>query len=152
MKEDSRLILWRLGRILHNKPLGPGIIVYYPGIDEVTVVRMQLDSVNINDVDMLTLDMIEITVSFRIVFVITDPIKAHVNVKDYQGALKLIARSKLRDMVGGSIYEELVRSSTKNQKDLKVLVSIRIAKTHSAKFCVKTSSSPPLGQTQRGDI
>ena len=115
--EDSRLVLWRLGRILHSKPLGPGRLTLYPKIDTYNIVKIQLDSLNIKDIELITLDMVGITANFQFFFRVVDPIKVLVNVKDYRLSLELICRSKLRDVIGKMYFDDLKKPFSKSTSE-----------------------------------
>ena len=120
--EHCRLVLWRLGRIPHAKPLGPGRVKYYPDIDSYTTVKIQLDSFNLNDLELMTKDMYGISASFQVFFRVVDPIKALINVQDYRISLDLICRSKLRDVIGKMTSDDLKRPFPKTITD-QLLVS-----------------------------
>ena len=111
--QDCRLVLWRLGRIPHKQPLGPGTVKYYPNIDSIDVIKTKLDTFKLNDLDFITRDMRLITASFSVNFRVEDPIKALLNVKDYANSLSLVSRSKLRDLIANHDYEDLKMNRTK---------------------------------------
>ena len=113
MDQDCRLVLWRLGRIPHKQPLGPGTVKYYPKIDTINVVKTKMDTFKLNDLDFITRDMKSITASFSVNFIVKDPIKAFLNVKDYRNGLSLVVRSKLRDVIANHTYEDLKMNRTR---------------------------------------
>ncbi|XP_017041232.1 band 7 protein AAEL010189 isoform X2 [Drosophila ficusphila] len=102
--EYARLIILRLGR-LRRGIRGPGLVFYFPCIDDVRAVDMRTEVTNVRPQDVLTKDSVTITVD------------------DAQQATQLISQVTLRNVVGTKTLNVLLTSRQQLSKEIQHAVA-----------------------------
>ena len=107
LNEYERAVIFRLGRVL-QKPKGPGIILAFWPIDRAVVVSLRLITLDVPPQDIITKDNVSAKVNAVTYFRVMDPIKATVEVQNYQYATSQMAQTTLRSVLGEMELDELL--------------------------------------------
>ena len=98
LREYERAVVFRLGRF--HKIKGPGLIILIPGIDKMVKVDMRTLTFDVPSQDIITKDNVSVKVNAVVYFRVMDPVKAVIEVENYQYATSQMAQTKLRDVLG----------------------------------------------------
>ncbi|MFC1624519.1 slipin family protein [Candidatus Omnitrophota bacterium] len=99
LNEYERAVIFRLGRVL-SKPKGPGLIVVLKPIDTAVRISLRLVTLDVPSQDIITKDNVSAKVNAVVYFRVLDPIKATIEVQDYQFATSQMAQTTLRSVIG----------------------------------------------------
>ena len=81
LNEYERGVIFRLGRVIGAK--GPGLIILIPLIDKMVKVSLRLVAMDVDPQDVITRDNVSVQVNAVIYFRVIDPVKAIVEVENY---------------------------------------------------------------------
>ena len=98
-REYERLVVFRLGRVI-SKPRGPGFTFVLWPIEQSVKVSLRVITLDVPPQDIITKDNISAKVNAVAYFRVMDPIKAIVEVQDYQYATSQMAQTTLRSVIG----------------------------------------------------
>lgn len=98
-REYERLVVFRLGRVI-DKPRGPGFTFVLWPIEQSVTVSLRVVTLDVPPQDIITKDNISAKVNAVAYFRVMDPIKAIVEVQDYQYATSQMAQTTLRSVLG----------------------------------------------------
>jgi regulator of protease activity HflC (stomatin/prohibitin superfamily) len=104
--EYERGVIFRLGRVIGAR--GPGLFFIIPLIDQMTKVNMQVVTEDIPPQDIITRDNVTVTVNAVAYYRVIDPVRAVVDVQNYQFATSQIAQTTLRSIIGQADLDELL--------------------------------------------
>jgi regulator of protease activity HflC (stomatin/prohibitin superfamily) len=100
-------IVFRFGQVLPG-PRGPGLHLIRPIGDKMVKVNRQIIAMGVPAQDGITRDNVSVRVDAVVYFKVVDPIKATINVYDYQNAISQRAQTSLRSIIGQSEMDELL--------------------------------------------
>jgi len=106
VKQWERGVLLRLGRLQSTR--NPGFNLIVPFIDRLIKVDLRIITMVLEPQEVITKDNVTIKVNAVLYFQVVDPIKAIVNIEDYQQAATQIALTTLRSVLGQSELDELL--------------------------------------------
>jgi regulator of protease activity HflC (stomatin/prohibitin superfamily) len=106
LNEYERGVIFRLGRVIKAK--GPGLIILIPVIDKMVKVGMRLVAMDVDPQDVISKDNVSVQVNAVIYFRVIDPIKAIVDVENYNYAMSQLAQTTLRSVCGQADLDELL--------------------------------------------
>ena len=116
LNEYERAVIFRLGRAL-GKEKGPGVIFAFWPIDRVVVVGLRLVTLDVPPQDIITRDNVSAKVNAVVYFRVMDPIKATIEVQDYQYATSQMAQTTLSSILGEMELDDLLSEREKiNEK------------------------------------
>lgn len=121
IKEYERAIIFRLGRVLKD-PKGPGIFFVVQPIDKMERVSLRTITLDVPPQDIITKDNVSVKVNAVIYYRIMDPIKAIIEVEDYDFATSQISQTTLRSVVGQAELDELLSSRDKINAALQEII------------------------------
>jgi len=98
-REYERLVVFRLGRVI-PKPRGPGFTFVLWPIEQSVLVSLRVVTLDVPPQDIITKDNISAKVNAVAYFRVMDPIKAIVEVQNYQYATSQMAQTTLRSVIG----------------------------------------------------
>ena len=98
-REQERLVVFRLGRVI-PKPRGPGFTFVLWPIEQAVTVSLRVITLDVPSQDIITKDNVSAKVNAVAYFRVMDPIKAIVEVQDYQYATSQMAQTTLRSVLG----------------------------------------------------
>src|ERR1700735_2541137 len=100
-------IIFRFGKVLPGVR-GPGLTIIRPVGDKLVKVNKQIIAMGIPAQEGITRDTVSVRVDAVIYFRVVDPIKASINVFNYQNAISQRAQTSLRSIIGQSEMDELL--------------------------------------------
>ncbi|MDY0296117.1 MAG: slipin family protein [Acidobacteriota bacterium] len=107
LKEYERGVIFRLGRVL-GKPKGPGLIfVLYP-IDKLVKVSLRTIVLDVPPQDVITRDNVSVKVNAVVYYRVIDPLKAVLQVQEYNYATSQLSQTTLRSVLGQVELDELL--------------------------------------------
>lgn len=121
LNEYERAVIFRLGRVL-GKPKGPGIILAFWPIDRPKTVNLQLITLDVPPQDIITKDNVSVKVNAVVYFRVMDPIKATIEVQNYQYATSQMAQTTLRSVLGEMELDELLSQREKINEKLQEIL------------------------------
>jgi len=121
VNEYERAVIFRLGRVL-KKPKGPGIFfVLYP-IDKMVKLSLRTVTLDVPPQDIITKDNVSVKVNAVVYYRVMDPIKAVVEVEDYDFATSQISQTTLRSVIGQVELDELLSNREKINTALQEII------------------------------
>jgi regulator of protease activity HflC (stomatin/prohibitin superfamily) len=100
-------IIFRFGRVLPGVR-GPGLTLIRPIGDKLVKVNKQIIAMGVPAQEGITRDNVSVRVDAVVYFRVVDPIKASINVFNYQNAISQRAQTSLRSIIGQSEMDELL--------------------------------------------
>ncbi len=120
LNEYERGVIFRLGRVINAK--GPGLIILIPIIDKMVKVSMRLVAMDVDPQDVITRDNVSVKVNAVIYFRVIAPIKAIVEVEQYNYAMSQLAQTTLRSVCGQVELDELLSEREKINEQLQTIL------------------------------
>ena len=120
VREYERAIVFRLGRLIGAK--GPGVVIILPIIDRAMIIDLRIHTVDVPRQKIITKDNVEVSVDAVVYYRVEDPIKAILNVQNYNYAVTMLAQTTLRDVIGQSELDELLMHREEINKRLQVIL------------------------------
>ncbi len=117
LNEYERAVIFRLGRVL-DKPKGPGLIIVLWPIDRAVRVSLRLVALDVPPQDVITKDNVSAKVNAVAYFRVMDPIKAVIEVQNYQFATSQMAQTTLRSVIGEMELDDLLSQREKINHEL----------------------------------
>jgi regulator of protease activity HflC (stomatin/prohibitin superfamily) len=100
-------IIFRFGKVLPGVR-GPGLTWIRPVGDKLVKVNKQIIAMGVPAQEGITRDNVSVRVDAVVYFRVVDPIKASINVFNYQNAISQRAQTSLRSIIGQSEMDELL--------------------------------------------
>jgi len=122
LNEYERGVIFRLGRVIQAK--GPGLIILIPVVDKMVKVSMRLVAVDIDPQDVISRDNVSVKVNAVIYFRVIDPIKAIVEVENYNYAMSQLAQTTLRSVCGQAELDDLLAAREKINTQLQEILDL----------------------------
>ena len=114
-------VVFRLGRV-QDPPRGPGLTLLRPVVDRMSKVNRQVMTLSIPAQDCITRDNVSVRVDAVVYFRVVDPVKAAVNVQDYQFAISQLAQTSLRSVIGKAELDDLLSNREKLGAELTEII------------------------------
>jgi regulator of protease activity HflC (stomatin/prohibitin superfamily) len=118
--EYERGVIFRLGRVVGAR--GPGLFFIIPLVDQMTKVNMQVVTEDIPPQDIITRDNVTVTVNAVAYYRVIDPVRAIVDVQNYQFATSQISQTTLRSIIGQADLDELLINRDEINSRLQVII------------------------------
>ncbi|KAL7057359.1 hypothetical protein AAHC03_019092 [Spirometra sp. Aus1] len=96
----ERAVIFRLGRLISNSAVGPGLIFKLPFLDRMRRVDLRTFTFDVPTQEVLTKDSVTVAVEAVVYYRIFDPIMAVVNVENANRSTRLLAQTTLRNVLG----------------------------------------------------
>lgn len=119
-REYQRGVIFRLGR--SKGVMGPGVYWTIPIIDQKAQLDIRTKTVDIEPQETVTSDSVTIRVNAVLYYRIVDPMKAIIQVENYQTAVYQIALTTLRNVVGQNILDDVLQNRDKINSKLQEIV------------------------------
>jgi regulator of protease activity HflC (stomatin/prohibitin superfamily) len=94
----ERGIFFRMGKV--RDPKGPGLLIRIPLVDRLVRVDLRTITLDVPAQDIITKDNVSVRVSAVVYFKVVDPVKAIIEVEDYEMATSQLAQTTLRSICG----------------------------------------------------
>jgi regulator of protease activity HflC (stomatin/prohibitin superfamily) len=122
VKQYERGVIYRFGRV-NRLPKEPGPRLLVPFIDKMTKVNMQVVTMPVPSQEGITRDNVSVRVDAVLYFRVVDPIRATVDVQNYQFAMLQVAQTSLRSIIGKSELDDLLSGREKLHEGLELMLS-----------------------------
>ena len=122
LNEYERGVIFRLGRVIKAK--GPGLIILIPIIDKMVKVSMRLIAMDVDPQDVITMDNVSVKVNAVIYYRVIEPIKAVIEVEEYNYAVSQLAQTTLRSVCGQAELDELLSAREKINSQLQEILDM----------------------------
>ncbi|XP_037090402.1 band 7 protein AGAP004871-like [Pollicipes pollicipes] len=100
VQEYERAIIFRLGRLVPDGAQGPGLFLILPCLDKFTCVDLRVVSFDVAPQEILTKDLVTISVDAVVYFRIFEPTVSVTNVENSGYSTRLLAATTLRTVLG----------------------------------------------------
>jgi regulator of protease activity HflC (stomatin/prohibitin superfamily) len=107
VRQFERGVVFRLGRV-QEPPRAPGLTGIVPLVDRLHKVNMQIVTMPVPAQDGITRDNVTVRVDAVVYFRVRDPVRATVEVQNYQFAVSQVAQTSLRSIIGKSDLDDLL--------------------------------------------
>ena len=122
LNEYERGVIFRLGRVIKAK--GPGLIILIPIVDKMVKVSMRLVAMDVDPQDVITRDNVSVKVNAVIYFRVIEPIKAVIEVEEYNYAVTQLSQTTLRSVCGQAELDELLSAREKINSQLQEILDM----------------------------
>lgn len=122
LNEYERGVIFRLGRVIKAK--GPGLIILIPVVDKMVKVSMRLVVMDVDSQDVITRDNVSVKVNAVIYYRVIEPIKAIIEVEEYNYAVSQLAQTTLRSVCGQAELDELLSAREKINSQLQEILDM----------------------------
>ena len=107
VNEYERGVIFRLGRVVAGAK-GPGLFFIIPFVDKMVKVNLQTVTQNVPAQDVITRDNVTVRVDAVVYFNVVDPVKAVVNIQNYNFGTSQVCQTTLRSVCGTADLDELL--------------------------------------------
>ena len=121
IRQYEQGIVFRWGRALPGARK-PGLIWINPVIDRLRKVNMQITVAPVPAQETITRDNVTLRVDAVVYYRVVDPLKAIVNVQNYQYAVGQVAQTSLRAVTGQSYMDQLLSDREKINAELREVI------------------------------
>lgn len=121
IRQYEQGIVFRWGK-LSPRVRQPGITWINPISARMTKVNMQIHVVAIPAQEAITHDNVTLTVDAVVYYNVVDPVKAIINVRNYQQAVYQVAQTSLRSVIGHSDLDEVLSERQRINAELKEVI------------------------------
>jgi regulator of protease activity HflC (stomatin/prohibitin superfamily) len=122
--EYQRGVVFRLGRVLES-PKGPGILMVFWPIDRMVRVSLRTIVQDVESQDVITVDNVTVKVNAVVYFRVIEPMKAVLEVEDYQYATEQLSQTTLRSVLGQIELDELLAEREKINHRLQEILDLQ---------------------------
>jgi len=121
VQQYERGVVFRLGRV---RPVvrNPGLNVIIPIVDRMVRVNLQIVTMSVPGQDGISRDNVSVRVDAVVYFRVVDPVKAVVNVENYQYAVSQVAQTSLRSVIGKADLDMLLADRERINSDLRAII------------------------------
>lgn len=110
--EYQRGVIFRLGRVLPQAK-GPGFIFVFWPVDRMVRVSLRTHVVDVPSQDVITRDNVSVQVNAVVYYRVVDPMKAILEVENYNFATGQLSQTTLRSILGQAELDELLAEREK---------------------------------------
>ena len=121
IKQYERGLVFRFGRV-QSQIREPGLTFIRPFADRLEKVNVQIVTMPVPAQDGITRDNVTVRVDAVVYFRVIDPMRAVVNVQDYQFAISQVAQTSLRSIIGKSELDDLLSNRENLNQGLEVML------------------------------
>ena len=121
VKQIERGVVFRLGRA-QPRLRRPGLTLLVPAVDRMTRVNVQVVTMPVPAQDGITRDNVTVRVDAVVYFRVVNPLRAVVEVQDYEFAIAQVAQTSLRSIIGKSELDDLLSNREHLNEGLEVML------------------------------
>ncbi|MET9018371.1 slipin family protein [Actinopolymorpha sp. NPDC004070] len=121
VRQIERGVVFRLGRVL-SPARQPGFTMIIPFVDRMRKVNIQVATMPVPAQEGITRDNVTVRVDAVVYFNVEDPIRATVNVQDYDFAVSQVAQTSLRSIIGKSELDDLLCNRERLNEGLALMI------------------------------
>jgi regulator of protease activity HflC (stomatin/prohibitin superfamily) len=134
LPEYERGVIFRLGKLL-PEPKGPGLIFVFAPVDRIVRVSLRTVVLDVPAQDIITRDNVSVKVNAVVFFRVVEPLRAIVEVENYNFATSQLAQTTLRSVLGQAELDDLLAERERLNQELQ-----RILDKQTDPWGVKVSS------------
>ncbi len=120
VNEYERGVVFRLGRVVGAR--GPGWFFIIPGMEKMFVVDLRTITLDVPPQDCITKDNVTVRVNAVVYYRVLDPVKATVEIRNYNQGTIQIAQTTLRSVVGQIELDQLLSEREKINEELQNII------------------------------
>jgi regulator of protease activity HflC (stomatin/prohibitin superfamily) len=121
VRQFERGVVFRLGRV-QEPPRQPGFTMIMPLVDTMRKVNVQIVTLPIPAQEGITRDNVTVRVDAVVYFRVHDPVRAAVEVQDYEFAVSQVAQTSLRSIIGKSELDDLLSNRERLNEGLALMI------------------------------
>ncbi|MQS11137.1 slipin family protein [Streptomyces kaniharaensis] len=121
VQQFQRGVVFRFGRV-RDEVRSPGLVALMPIADKLRKVNVQIVTMPIPAQEGITRDNVTVRVDAVVYFRVLDPVKATVNVQDYNFAISQVAQTSLRSIIGKSELDDLLANREPINQGLELMI------------------------------
>ncbi|ARF81473.1 slipin family protein [Kitasatospora aureofaciens] len=121
VQQFQRGVVFRFGRV-REEVRKPGLVALMPIADRLRRVNVQIVTMPIPAQEGITRDNVTVRVDAVVYFQVQDPVKATVNVQDYNFAISQVAQTSLRSIIGKSELDDLLANREPINQGLELMI------------------------------
>jgi regulator of protease activity HflC (stomatin/prohibitin superfamily) len=121
IKQIERGVVFRLGRVQRDIR-NPGFTMIVPLVDRLKRVNVQVMTMPVPAQDGITHDNVTVRVDAVVYFRVLDPVRAAIEVQDYEFAMAQVAQTSLRSIIGKSELDDLLSNREHLNQGLEVML------------------------------
>ncbi|MER5638074.1 SPFH domain-containing protein [Kitasatospora sp. NPDC002227] len=121
VQQFQRGVVFRFGRV-REQLRDPGLVLLVPVADRLRRVNVQIVTLPIPAQEGITRDNVTVRVDAVVYFKVVDPVRATVNVQDYQFAISQVAQTSLRSIIGKSELDDLLANREPINQGLELMI------------------------------
>ena len=121
VQQYEKGIIFRFGKVL-PEVRGAGLALIRPIGDRMQKVNMQIATIAVPAQEGITRDNVSVRVDAVVYYRVVDPIKATINVQDYQFAILQQAQTSLRSIIGQSEMDQLLAERETVNRELRRII------------------------------
>ncbi|WP_078656273.1 slipin family protein [Kitasatospora aureofaciens] len=121
VQQFQRGVVFRFGRV-REEVRKPGLVALMPVADRLRRVNVQIVTMPIPAQEGITRDNVTVRVDAVVYFQVQDPVKATVNVQDYNFAISQVAQTSLRSIIGKSELDDLLANREPINQGLELMI------------------------------
>lgn len=123
VKQYEKGIVFRFGRLLNVRE--PGFNMIIPIVDRMTKVSLRIVTMVLNPQEVITKDNVTVKVDAVVYFKVIDPVKAVINVENYQRATIQLALTTLRSVLGQSDLDDLLSKRDQINTRMREIIDVQ---------------------------
>src|SRR4029079_10224875 len=124
LAEYERGVIFRLGKLL-PQPKGPGLIFVFAPIDRMARVGLRTVVLDVPPQDVITRDNVSVKVNAVVYFRVMDPLRAIVEVENYNYATSQLSQTTLRSVLGQVDLDDLLSKREHLNQELQQILDLR---------------------------
>ncbi|WP_405010256.1 SPFH domain-containing protein [Kitasatospora sp. NBC_01539] len=121
VQQFQRGVVFRFGRV-RDEVRGPGLAMILPVADRMKRVNVQIVTMPIPAQEGITRDNVTVRVDAVVYYRVVDPVRATVNVQDYNFAISQVAQTSLRSIIGKSELDDLLANREPINQGLELML------------------------------
>ena len=121
INEYQRAVIFRLGRVL-EQPKGPGFVFVLWPIDRAVIISLRVVTLDVPPQDIITKDNVSAKVNAVAYFRVMDPVRAIIEVENYQYATSQMAQTTLRSVLGEMELDDILSQREKINDNLQTIL------------------------------
>lgn len=121
VRQIERGVVFRLGQV-QQPPRPPGFTMIVPVVDHLRKVNVQVVTMPIPAQEGITHDNVTVRVDAVVYFRVVDPVRATVEVQDYEFAVSQVAQTSLRSIIGKSELDDLLCNRERLNEGLALMI------------------------------
>ncbi|MEV7598597.1 slipin family protein [Kitasatospora sp. NPDC089797] len=121
VQQFQKGVVFRFGKV-RREVREPGLVALMPIADRMRRVNVQIVTMPIPAQEGITRDNVTVRVDAVVYYRVEDPVKATVNVQDYNFAISQVAQTSLRSIIGKSELDDLLANREPINQGLELMI------------------------------